>query len=147
MASIADRMAGMAHGGGKGIGDRMMPQRGAAPSADTGEHTQVHDHGDGTFHTVAGGQKTEHPSFGHMAMHLAAHHSSEANHSHVMHHPEGHHTSHHMKEGSVSGPHEHQSGDEMAEHMKEFAGDGESGGGGYSGGNSPGQEGGSWGAE
>ena len=42
-----------------------------------GEHTEVHNHGDGTFHTVHGGEQTEHESIGHMHAHLSKIHGEE----------------------------------------------------------------------
>lgn len=42
---------------------------------DTGEAmTEVHGHGDGSYHTVHKGKHEEHPDFHHMTSHLAAMH-------------------------------------------------------------------------
>lgn len=51
---------------------------------DDGEHTEVHNHGDGTFHTVHGGEETEHESIGHMHAHLSSLHGKpEEKHFHA----------------------------------------------------------------
>jgi hypothetical protein len=102
------------------------PPMEADHEGEDGEHSELHDHGDGTFHTVVGGQQTEHPHIGHAMMHMAGHHAPDGKHTHVMHH-DGGHTSHHHDGGSVSGPHEHATSDEMAEHVKQFADEGDMG--------------------
>ena len=68
MHSISEAMSGMAHGHRT---PRKEPQ--AAPAgADGAGHTELHDHGDGTFHTVTpDGEKTEHPHLGHALAHIA----------------------------------------------------------------------------
>ena len=104
---------------------KMPPMPKAEPAAG-GDHTELHDHGDGTFHTVVDGQETQHDHIGHAVPHIAGHHAPEGKHTHVMHHDGGHTTHHH--DGAVSGPHEHASSDEMAEHVKNFADGGEPGG-------------------
>src|ERR1700676_1684351 len=100
MHSISEAMSGMAHGHRT---PRKEPQ--AAPAgADGAGHTELHDHGDGTFHTVTpDGEKTEHPHLGHALAHIAHHHMPDGAHSHVHHQEEGGHVSHHVKEdGAVS---------------------------------------------
>lgn len=122
MGSIADRMAGMASGGGARLSHHMggKPPMEEHEGMDGGEHSELHAHGDGTYHTMAGGKKTEHPSFGHAVMHMAAHHHPDEMHSHVHHHEDGGHTSHHMKDGAVSGPHDHENMDALKSHMDKF---------------------------
>jgi hypothetical protein len=90
------------------------------PSGDAGAGSELHSHGDGTYHTMIDGQKTEHPSFGHAAMHLAAHHEAENTQSHVHHHEDGTHTSHHMKDGQVDGPHDHDNLEALKGHLGKF---------------------------
>lgn len=72
-------------------------ERGAAkgPGNEDG-HTEVHNHGDGTFHTVHDGQEEHHESIGHMHAHLSklhgapgekhfhAHHDGMSHHSHAV---------------------------------------------------------------
>jgi hypothetical protein len=109
-AAHADRMAA----GHKKPGT--FNESGGAGEGD-GEHSQLHDHGDGTYHSVIGGEKTEHPHIGHALMHLAAHHEPDGIHHHAHHDGMGI-TSHHVEHGGeVQGPHEHESGEESGEHM------------------------------
>ena len=91
---------------------------------DGGEHTEVHDHGDGTFHTVhpEHGQ-VEHESIGHMHAHLSAVHG-EPGHKHFhAHHDgmEGH--SHSVESG---GEPEHETNEDqgvMHEHLDRAMGE------------------------
>ena len=134
MHSISERMAGMAAGPKRGgIAEHMS----AAPShehEEGGDHTELHPHGDGTYHTVAGGEKTEHPHIGHAMMHMAMHHEGDSAHSHVMHHEGGGHTSHHAKDGQVSGRHDHENMEALKQHMDKFLGEEEQEGSGSYGG-------------
>lgn len=123
VASISDRMGA--------IGGRPMHQ---GPSAESGAgeshgHTELHDHGDGTFHSVTSdGRHTEHPHIGHAVVHIAKHHEADGAHSHVHHH-DGGHTSHHAKEGGeITGPHEHDDLEGVKQSMEEATGGGESSG-------------------
>lgn len=120
MASIADRMSSMAQPKQrKGQSFSEMPEHGGEHEG--GGHMQIHDHGDGTYHSVSkDGEKTEHPHVGHLAAHVAHHHEPEAAHSHVMHHEDGTHTSHHAKDGQVSGPHDHENLEGLKSHMDQF---------------------------
>lgn len=79
--------------------------------------TEIHDNGDGTFHTKShDGEETEHPHVGHMLMHLAAKHA-EGKHMH-MHHDGTSMVSHHVGEdGEVQGPDEHGSTQDAMDHM------------------------------
>src|ERR1017187_988654 len=87
-----------------------------------GEHSQLHDHGDGSFHTMTSdGQQTEHPHITHALAHLAGHHSPENMHSVIQHHDDGTSTSSHHDGTEVSGPHEHENVEEMKEHLHGFA--------------------------
>lgn len=100
-----------------------MPKR-EHESGGGGQRSELHDHGDGTFHTMTGGQKTEHQHIGAAMVHMAHHHAPEGGHSHVMHHMEGH-TMHHMSEsGQASGPHEAANMDELKGHMENATGEG-----------------------
>ena len=69
-----------------------------------GEHTELHDHGDGSFHTMMHGERTEHPHIGHALMHMA--HAHMPDHEHEHHMSDGmektvHKVSH---DGNVEGP-------------------------------------------
>lgn len=85
-----------------------------------GEHTKImHDHPKPGMHTVhhADGEKTEHPSVGHMLMGLHAKHA-EGEGGHMEVHPEGHATTHHVgMDGMVQGPDEHEGPQEAGEHL------------------------------
>lgn len=131
VASISERMGAM--GGGK-------PMRPAPQMHEGGEskgHSELHDHGDGTFHTVtADGKQTEHPHIGHAIIHLAKYHESDGAHSHVHHH-DGGHTSHHAKEGGeITGPYESDDLDGVKDSMAEATGED----GGYEHGSGSGKE-------
>ena len=113
----------------------------AAPKMDGGEghedgpHSQLHDHGDGTFHTLThDGERTEHPHIGHALTHLGAHHAGGM-HMHI-HHDGASMTSHHAGEdGEVQGPHSHENIEALKDHLGKFFSEEESegGGGGYGG--------------
>ena len=93
----------------------------------------VHVHGDGSFHSFSparsegsgfyGGEKepgrVEHPSIGHLLMHIASKHAPD-DHFHVHAHEDGF-TTHHVHEGGkVSGPHEHESLTGVKRQLSEF---------------------------
>jgi hypothetical protein len=124
LAMSADKMRGKAPGGMKPMGGGMKDEAPAKMETEGGgEHSELHPHGDGTFHTVAGGQQTEHPHIGHALAHLAAHHAPEHLHSHVEHKMDGSgmHTSHHARMGGeVDGPHDHANMDALKTHMDQF---------------------------
>lgn len=88
-----------------------------------GEHTQLHDHGDGTFHSITGdGVRTEHPHIGHALVHIGHHHAGGM-HMHA-HHDGGGITSHHAAEdGEVQGPHQHPDVEALKEHLGKFFGE------------------------
>lgn len=127
--SIASRMSEMAGPVKKPMG------RAEKDGGDGGGgHTQLHDHGDGTYHSVTSdGERTEHPHIGHALAHIGRHHEPEGHHSHVMHHggSEDGHTSHHagMSGGAVSGPHDHANLEALKEHMGNFLDEEENEGG------------------
>ena len=87
-----------------------------------GEHTEVHNHGDGTFHTVHGGEKVEHESIGHMHAHLSKVHGEEG-HSHFHAHHDGMtHHSHSAKSGEEPEHREHDEVDGVHDHLDEAMG-------------------------
>lgn len=93
-------------------------------SEEGGDHTELHDHGDGSYHSVIDGEHTEHPSLGHALMHIATHHEPDGTHMHMHSDGMGIH-SHHVKDGGeVEGPHELESPEEAGSHAAEVMGDG-----------------------
>lgn len=82
-------------------------------------HSELHSHGDGSYHTVHGGDQQEHPSLGHALMHLAGKHEPEGKHLHVKH--DGMISSHHVANGGeAEGPHDHENIDALKQHMDQF---------------------------
>lgn len=94
--------------------------------AEGGMSSTLHDHGDGTFHTVShDGAEEQHPSIGHALMHIASQHS-EGKHVHAHHDGGGKITSHHVGHmGGVEGPTEHGSPDEAGQHAAMVLGEGD----------------------
>jgi hypothetical protein len=90
----------------------------------TGEEnmTEVHDHGDGTFHTMhpEHGQ-VEHESIGHMHAHLSSVHGEEG-HKHFHAHHDGMEAHHHSVESGGEPKHE-QGEDTMHNHLDEAMGE------------------------
>lgn len=90
---------------------------GAEPHEEGGDASELHDHGDGTYHSMIGGEKTEHPSLGHALMHMAAHHEPEGTHVHAHSDGMGVKTHHVSDGGEPQGPTEHESPEEAGQHM------------------------------
>lgn len=118
-----DQVARM-HGGGMSrdakkdeiLGDHP----GAEPEDGSGEHTEVHNHGDGTFHTVHGGEQVEHESIGHMHAHLSKIHGAEGE-KHFHSHSDGiEHSSHAVESGGEPEHMEHNSAEEAKEALGNF---------------------------
>lgn len=83
----------------------------------------IHDHNDGTFHTVKDGVETQHPHIGHMLMHIA-HTHEPGSHMHVMHHGGEMTTTHHVHpDGNIQGEHDHQNLEALRDHMDKFLGE------------------------
>ena len=89
------------HSGGReqmknDILDGKKAEPGTEEEGEGGVHTEIHNHGDGTFHTIHDGEKTEHGSIGEMHAHLSsihgapgekhfhAHHDGMEAHSHAV---------------------------------------------------------------
>ena len=89
-----------------------------------GEHTEVHNHGDGTFHTVDPEHgEVQHESIGHMHAHLSKVHGEEG-HTHFHAHHDGvMHTSHSVKSGEEPEHREHDSEEGVHEHLSEAMGE------------------------
>ena len=85
-------------------------------------HFQIHDHGDGTFHSITKeGDRMEHPHVGHLAIHVAAHHEQSGKHFHVHQNEMGEHTSHQATDGGEpEGPHDHENIEALKDHMGQF---------------------------
>jgi len=96
---------------------------GKSEEHEDGDHTQVHDHGDGTFHTVDPEHgEVQHESIGHMHAHLSNIHGEEG-HSHFHAHHDGvMHTSHSVKSGEEPEHREHDSEEGVHEHLSEAMG-------------------------
>lgn len=93
-----------------------------AKREEVGEHSELHDNGDGSFKTVKGGAEEEHPDLGHALMGLAGHHKPEGKHVHAHHDGASVHT-HGISEGMHDGPNEHGSTEEATEHMGNYLSD------------------------
>ena len=119
MAGISEMIAGMAKGGNKPrIADRAPKMQ---DGEDGGEHSQLHDHGDGTFHTVTSdGERMEHPHLHHALVHLAAHHDGGARHF-MVHHDGSNIKSHeHGGEGGAPEAHDHDNIEALKDDMGKF---------------------------
>ncbi len=90
---------------------------------DGGEHTEVHDHHDGSFHTVHPEHgEVQHESIGQMHAHLSKIHGQDG-HSHFhAHHDGSMHTSHSVKSGEEPESREHDSEEGVHEHLSEAIG-------------------------
>lgn len=89
----------------------------------SGNMSELHDNGDGSFHTKsADGEEMDHPHIGHALIHLGAKHA-EGKHVHVHEDGMGMMSHHHMGHGSgVEGPHEQSSPEEAGDHVKDVLG-------------------------
>ena len=112
-----------------GAGDHNMKEgdanKGEHPSPVIGESKIMH-HEDGS-HSVEhhDGEKTHHPSGGHMGVHMAAKHDG-GDHGHIHVHGGGATTHHVGMDGEVKGPDEHGSAGEGLSHLDGAIGDGAS---------------------
>ena len=112
-------------GADKHLGAPAGKPLGAAPQpggdGEEGGHTIV-PHGDGTFHSVSPeGERTEHPTAGHAAVHFLLRHGEEGKHAHGHSDEYTEHTSHHGETGGqVEGPTEHPDAEALGDHLKSF---------------------------
>lgn len=89
----------------------------------SGDAHELHDHGDGTFHTVHQGEKVEHESLGHALIHMAGKHAEEG-HTHFHGHHDGMvHKSHAVRSGGEPESREHEDVQGMHDHMDEAMGE------------------------
>lgn len=121
MAEHYQRMAFKEH-----MGSMSKPGGGEKSGGEATGKTEVHHMADGGVHVEHhDGEKSDHPSMGHAAMHMAAKHDG-GEHGHIHAHPEGGATTHNVgMDGQVNGPEEHGSVGEAADHLSGMMGDGE----------------------
>lgn len=111
---------------GKKASEGSKPEPKMSAKADTGDGeatTTITHHADGSHTAVhSDGETSEHPSSGHLAMHMHAKHGhGEAMHVHKH---EGGVTTHHVgMDGMVEGPSEHGSTAEAGDHMQAMLGE------------------------
>ena len=60
------------------------PKMGGGTEGGEGEHSELHAHGDGSYHTIHGGKEEQHPDLGHALTHLG-HANEGGKHMHVHH--------------------------------------------------------------
>jgi len=130
-----DQMARL-HGGGKSRNEQKdeilsgVKTKGPdddKPSDTDDQMTEVHNHGDGTFHTVHGGEEEQHESIGHMHAHLSKLHGAPGE-KHFHAHDDGMEShSHSVETGGEADHREHDEPEGMKEHMAEAMGAGEEG--------------------
>lgn len=90
----------------------------------TGDHVEIHSHGDGSFHTMHAGVKMEHPTHGHALIHAAKLHAEEGHkHFHAHHDGEQVHT-HSASSDQEPESRDHDDAQGAHEHMDEAMGDG-----------------------
>jgi hypothetical protein len=87
--------------------------------AESGDVHEIHDHGDGTFHTVHKGQQEEHASIGHLHAHISKTHGAGEKHAHLHHDGFSAH-SHTVDEQGQTQEQEHESGQEAGQHAGSF---------------------------
>lgn len=120
--------------GMKGMQDSMSKMREPAEpkvggeEGDGGSPMEVHDHGDGSFHTVKDGQEEQHPDLLHMTTHIAHVHEPESKHHHAKHDGFSGHTHGMHEDGTHEETQEHDSPEDMGEGLKAFMGEPEGAG-------------------
>jgi len=87
-----------------------------------GSPMEVHDHGDGSFHTVKDGQEEQHPDLLHMTTHIGHAHEPESKHHHAKHDGFSGHTHGMTEDGEHQETQEHDSPEDMGEGLKQFMG-------------------------
>ena len=101
---------------GRDEGEPSLKQEGETD----GGHSELHAHGDGTYHTVHNGERAEHPSITHATAHLAGKHEPEGKHLHIHHDGLSASSSQAAEGGEVEGPHDHENMEALKEHMGQF---------------------------
>jgi hypothetical protein len=120
-------MADMPTSKGKPMGSKPSAKMGdemgkGIKEPEGGAPMEVHDHGDGTFHTVKDGQEEQHPDLLHMTTHIAHVHEPESKHHHAKHDGFSGHTHGMHEDGTHEETQEHDSPEEMGEGLKAFMG-------------------------
>jgi hypothetical protein len=107
-----------------GAGDRDMNEGKGEHSSPVIGESKISHHEDGS-HSVEhhDGEKSHHPSAGHMGVHMAAKHDG-GEHGHIHVHGGGAATHHVGADGEVQGPHEHESAEAGLNHLDGAIGDG-----------------------
>jgi hypothetical protein len=113
----------------KGMQDSMSKLREPAEKKPEGEEheegkspMEIHDHGDGTFHTIKDGKQEEHPDLLHMTTHVAHEHEPESKHHHASHDGFSGKTHGIHEDGTHEETKEHDAPEEMGEGLKQFMG-------------------------
>lgn len=82
-----------------------------------GMKTELHDNGDGTYHTKThDGEEADHPHIGHALMHIAGKHAPESKHFHASHDGMSI-TAHSHENGETSEGKEHEDTESAKEHL------------------------------
>lgn len=110
----------------KHMGSMPKPGGEKSPVGESTGKTTIHHMADGSHHIEHhDGEKSDHPSMGHAAVHMAAKHDG-GEHGHIHAHPEGGATTHHAgMDGSPPSQEEHASVGEGMDHLEGMMGDGE----------------------
>ena len=114
------------HGGMKEpkLGEKSMSEPKEPKEGESGNMTEVHDHGDGSFHTVHEGKQEEHETIGHMHAHLSKMHGEPGESHFHAHHDgiEGH--SHSVKSGEEPEHRDMEDSEVMKAHLDDAMGEG-----------------------
>jgi len=100
----------------------MSPKGESDPNKEAGAPMEVHDHGDGSFHTVKDGQEEQHPDLLHMTTHIAHAHEPGSKHHHAKHDGFSGHTHGMHEDGTHEETQEHDGAESMSEGLKAFMG-------------------------
>jgi hypothetical protein len=88
-------------------------------NAESGDSHELHDHGDGSFHTVHQGEQVEHESLGHALIHMAKTHAEEGHKHFHAHHDGMSMKSHSASAGEEPESREHEDVGGAHQHMDE----------------------------
>lgn len=105
----------------KGKDEMKSDKTDAKPMDDEGSEkmTEVHDHGDGSFHTVSGGEQEDHETIGHLHAKLSSLHGSPGQ-KHFHAHSDGmEHHSHSVETGGEADHRDHEDEGGMEQHLGE----------------------------
>jgi hypothetical protein len=88
-----------------------------------GKMTEVHDHGDGSFHTVHEGKQEEHETIGHMHAHLSSKHGAPGEKHFHAHHDGSSGSSHSVETGGEPEHRDMEDAEGMKQHLGESMGE------------------------